>query len=270
MASDKVQLTIPQQKAVYAHLDGGSYLQRYSEEVERITSGISDPDKKQSARQALKLFEVSQGKLIQSSPYMLSVLNSLLPVEKTLVDRVGLQAARKADSGFMSGDYVDIGLNAVPENVGNRVNAVQANVLETSLKQAGVSLKDPRLVPYHILKLGVNLESPCGLVFELSEKGKDTAKDFVLHTDDFSWIYKPQESENGLFRAFLDCDGSWDCYGRGLGGSDRGGGVVVESAEGTSQKVLHDAIRKRNSARAKYFAELRAVHADVEKELAKQ
>ncbi len=147
---------------------------------------------KAKVRQTLGCFEKgSAGNLIQSSPYRLVVLQQLLPEGKVFASRPRLQIARENDPNFMSGFYVDCGLNLVPcKDAGEDsiINPIQARELEADLKNIGLDLKYAKLIPYHILTSEVNDKSPSGLVFKLSKKGKDNAKGAVLNTEDFHGI----------------------------------------------------------------------------------
>ena len=249
-------------------LDAGDFPERYAERVEAITTGIKDSFLRETVRQGLGYFKKSNaGKLIQSSPYRLVVLQQLLPEEKRLATMERLRIAR-GDPDFMRGFYVDGGLNLVPcTDASEAVNAFQAGKLESDLRKAGVKTDDSILVPYHILTLEVDENSPSGLVLRLSKEGKDVVKKEVRNTADFEWDYFP--NQGGLFGAYLGSGVRWN-GGGGLGGSNGDGGVVVESAKGTSPKILQDILSRRQSAREEYLAKLNLVRAEIDKELRTQ
>jgi hypothetical protein len=250
-------------------LDAGDFPERYAKRVEAIATSVKDSYLREKVRLNLGYFEMSNaGKLIQSSPYRLVVLQQLLPEEKRLATMERLRIAR-GDPDFMRGFYIDGGLNLVPCTYANEaVNAFQAGKLEADLRKAGVKTDDSILVSYHILTLKVDEKSPSGLVLRLSKEGRDVIKEGVRNTSDFEWDYSP--NQGGLFSACLYDDDLWGCGVRNLDYSFRSGGVVVESAKGTSPKILQDILSRRQSAREEYLAELKLARAEIDKELTAQ
>ena len=228
--------TRPEEIVSCTALDAGDYPERYAEKVKVIVDGIRDGSLKEKVKQTLGLFEKgSAGNLVQSSPYRLVVLQEFLPKGKVLASMPRLRIAKENDQNFMRGFYVDGGLNLVPCNKGNEaINAIQAGKLEADLRNVGIKTEDDaRLIPYHVLTLEFDGKYQSGLVFRLSEKGRDIAKQAILNTKDFKWNYSP--NHGGLFRAYLYYGSDWDCDDRNLDYSSRIGGVVVESAEGAAK-----------------------------------
>lgn len=223
-------------------LEAGNYPRLYSEKVKSILGTIKDEGLRKKVESTLGGFEERDGKLAQSSPYRLVVLNEILPKGKVLVARPRLQAAKEGKPDFMSGFYVDFGLNLVSGEQGYQVNPVQAEVLAKDLREVGIDLTTPKLIPYNVLMRDVNSESPSGLVFKLSEQGGDNAKALVLNTLDFNWNYPP--SNNGLFRAFLGRDGYWLAFDGGLAGSNDDGRVVVETT-GEASALEFEALKQQ-------------------------
>lgn len=218
--------TKPEEIVMCSALDVGNYPEEYDERVKNILVGIND-DIEQKVKNTLGGFGTgNNGKLSQSSPYRLVVLQEILPNDKVLVSRPRLQTARENDPNFMSGFYVDCGLNLVTSENIYQKNKVPAEILAEDLKRVGINLETGKLIPYNILTYEVDGDSPSGLVFKLSEKGKDIAKSLILNTDDFRWDHKP--SGSGLFRAFLYMDGYWDADSEYLADSFGVGRVVTE------------------------------------------
>jgi hypothetical protein len=217
----------PEEVITCSALESGNYLELYAEKVEGILRNIKDDGLRKKVESTLGSFEERDGKLAQSSPYRLVVLQSILPKGKVLAARPRLQIAKQNDSNFMSGFYVDCGLNLVSGEDGYQVNPVQAEALAGDLKSVGIDLANPKLIPFNALTYHINTDSPSGLVFQLSENGKDNAGNLVLNTSDFNWNYLP--SRNGLFRAGLDWDGCWYASDGSLAGSNDNGRVVVET-----------------------------------------
>ena len=233
--------TRPEDIVVCTALDTGNYPERYSERVSEILGNIKDESLRKTVKTTLGTFESeSDGKLAQSSPYRLVALQQLLPKGNVLVARSRLQIAKQNNPDFMSGFYVDCGLNLVSGGE-YRVNPFLAEKLAGDLKKVGIDLKDAKLIPYNVLTLQADTNSPSGLVFKLSEEGKDRAKDLILNTSDFKWDCSP--SSNGLFRAYLDRYGYWDSYGVGLADSSGNGRVVVEKT-GEASRADFDALTK--------------------------
>ena len=219
--------TRPEEIVVCTALNTGNYAQEYAERVSKILADIKDDSLREKVRQTLGEFQDRDGLLAQSSPYRLVGLQGILPKGKVLVARPRLQTAKENNPGFMAGFYVDCGLNLVPSEKEYKVNPVQAKALAGDLRKVGVSLDNAKLIPYNILIPQVNENSSSGLVFRLSEEGRDTAKNLVLNTSDFKWNFTP--SNSGLFRAFLYWGGDWGAGGGNLAYSDEGGRVVVET-----------------------------------------
>ena len=217
--------TKPGEMVVCTVLDAGNYLELYSARVEEILGKIKDDPLKQRAQKTLGSFESIDGKLAQSSPYRLVVLQPLLPKGKVLVSTPRLRIARQNNPDFIRGFFCDSDLNLVTDQK-YQVNPVQAEELATDLKKVGLDLKHPKLIPYRILTPRVRKNSPSGLVFRLSKEGMDTAKTAILNTNDFTWDYKPTKS--GLFRADVDTDGGY-AGDEGLGLSYGHGRVIVET-----------------------------------------
>jgi hypothetical protein len=237
--------TRPEELTVCSALESGDYTKLYADRVVNILENISDRNLRDKVRQTLGSFEERDGRLAQSSPYRLVVLNEILPKGKVLVARPRLEAAKVNDPNFMSGFYVDCGLNLVSGEEGYKINPVQAQVLANDLEHVGVNLTNPKLVPYKILQCQADANSSSGLVFRLNEQGKDTAKASILKTQDFNWDYFP--SQSGLFRAFLYWSGNWGADVDGLADSNDGGRVVVETSGEASAKNF-DGLRKQTDA----------------------
>jgi hypothetical protein len=218
--------TRPEEVVICTALNAGDYPQLYSERVQSILETIEDEGLREKVKQTLGSFEGRDGRLAQSSPYRLVVLNEILPKGKVLVARPRLQVAKEGNPDFLSGFYVDCGLNLVGE-AGYKVNQVQAEELAKDLRQVGINLTNPKLTPYSILTCGVDGNSPSGLVFKLSEQGKGNAKSLILNTRDFNWDYFP--TNNGLFRTCLYSYGGWGADDGNLQYSYDGGRVVVET-----------------------------------------
>ena len=217
-------------------LNTENYPAEYAERVSRILADIKNSDFKERVKQTLGSFVEagSDGKLAQSSPYRLVVLQEAIPKGKVLVARPRLQTAKENDPNFMSGFYVDFGLNLVASKGKNyKINQIPAREIARDLERAGIKLDCAKLIPYNVLACQVNSKSPSGLVFKLSDKGKDIAEKLVLNTDDFEWDYKP--SNDGLFRAFIDSYDYWFPNDEDLADSTGLGRVVVESAKGTAK-----------------------------------
>lgn len=135
---------------------------------------------------------------------------------------------------------IDFGLNLVSGENGYKVNPVQADILAKDLTQVGINLTNPKLVPYSILRCQADPNSPSGLVFKLSEEGKDRAKEpikltkeekdktagAILNTNDFNWSFSP--SVNGLFRAYLNRNGNWNANDDNLANSNDNGRIAQE------------------------------------------
>jgi len=192
-------------------------------------------------------FSESGRQLTGSSPKMLvKLVNSgLLPKDARIAMRKDLEKAIKRANAFLSGNYVDFGLNLDSRSDQYQFNPVYAKALAEDLKAVGIDLKDAKLIPYDILTDE----------FRLSEKGKDTAKKFILNTKDFKWNYEP--STSGLFGAGLDGDGDWDCRDVSLAGSDPGGRVVVITGEASSQNFLNEYTFKLRENKNKAISSVR-------------
>lgn len=234
----------PEEVVICDALDAADYPEKYSTSVEGILRGISDISFKERVKATLGSFEKgNDGKLAQSSPFRLITLQQLLPQGKILVARPALQAVKQNNSEFMSRYYVECGLNLVPPDQSNdyQTNSFLARELTDDLREAGVDLSVAKLIPYSILTHGVNADSPTGLVFKLSEQGRNTAKQAVLNTSDFQWNYSP--SSRGLFRACLGADGSWNGDGS-MVDSNAYGRVVVETTSEAGSREL-ETLRKQ-------------------------
>ena len=223
----------PEEVPVCEALESGDYPQLYSERVKSILGTITDEGLREKIKQTLGLFEERDGRLAQSSPYRLVVLQDILTKGKVLVARPRLQVAKEGNPEFMSGFYVDFGLNLVSGEEGYKVNPLQAEELAKDLKQVGINLITPKLIPYRVLTHSVDKNSQSGLVFKLSEQGKDNVE-LILNTGDFKWNYLP--SRNGLFRACLYRNGDWIANGDSLQYSIDNGRVVVETTGEASAK----------------------------------
>jgi len=260
--------TRPEEIVSCTALDAGDYPERYAEKVKVIVDSITDISLKEKVKQTLGLFEKgSAGNLVQSSPYRLVVLQEFLPKGKVLASMPRLRIAKENDQNFMRGFYVDGGLNLVPYNKGNEaINAIQAGKLEADLRKVGIKRENARLIPYNVLTLEFDGKSSSGLVFRLLEEGKDIAKQAILNTKDFKWNYSP--NQGGLFRAYLDGDSNGYCGNRNLDSSNWIGGVVVESALGTSQKNLQAYKNKLLKENAEKEAQLDARFNDAKQILA--
>ena len=218
-------------------LDAGSYVERYSERVNELLAGIKDSSHRAKVSETLGSFQAgSDGKLVQSSPYKLVILQNSLPEGNVLVSRPALQIAKENNPNFMNGFYIDCGLNLASASEGYETNKFLAQALASDLEKAGVGLQDSRLIPYSILTAKLSEKSPSGLIFELSEKGKDIAKSVVPKTHDFNWNYLP--SKGGLFGAFLGRDGGWVAGVGALADSDYDGRVVVETTGEAGSREL--------------------------------
>jgi len=240
--------TRPEEIVVCTALSAGNYVQEYAKMVGRTLVDIKNGSLKEKVRQTLGEFMSRDGFLVQSSPYRLVGLQGILPKGKVLAARPRLQIARENSPEFMAEFYVDCGLNLVYSESGYKVNQVQAEALAGDLRKIGIRIntKVPKLVPYNILTQGVSKKSPSGLIFKLSEEGRDTAKNLVLNTLDFKWKFIP--SSSGLFRAYLNSYGGWVASGVVLANSAEYGGVVVEttgeavSAEFESLKIAANSL----------------------------
>ncbi len=228
----------PEEIRVCKALDAGNYPQLYTERVNQILGDIKVSELKERVKRTLGSFEERDGKLAQSSPYGLIVLKDILPKGEVPVARSRLQTAKSNDPNFMSGFYIDCGLNLITGEEGYQANSAQASAIADDLTSVGINLTNPKLIPYSILTHAVDGNSPSGLVFELSEKGKDLAKINILNTLDFNWNYLP--SRNGLFRAYLDRDGGWGAADEYLVSSNDNGRVVVETTGEASKKNFKD------------------------------
>lgn len=237
--------TRPDELTLCTAIETGDYPKLYADRVDSILRAISDESLRERAKQTLGSFEGRDGRLAQSSPYRLAVLNEILPKGKVLVARPRLQIAKENDPNFMTGFYVDFGLNLVSGEEGYKVNPVQADILAKDLTQVGINLTNPKLIPYSILRYQADPNSPSGLVFKLFEEGKDTAQKFILNTNDFNWSFSP--SVNGLFRAYLDGVGDWGADEGGLAYPIGNGRVVVETTGEASAKNF-DGLRKQTDA----------------------
>ncbi len=217
----------PERIVICRALNGGNYSKKYSGRVSEILKDIPDEDLRAKVKETLEEFKTeNDGKLALPSPYKLVVLQEILPKEKVLVTRPGLETAKKSDYHFMSGFHIDCGLNLVPYGE-YKVNPVHAKKLTEDLKHVGVDLTSSKLIPYNILTHQISGESSSGLVFKLSEKGKDTAKKLILNTGDFRWDYARPEN-SGLFRVCL-LDRDWAADGEDLAYPHYSGRVVVET-----------------------------------------
>jgi len=235
--------TKPEEVVICSALDAGNYPAEYSERISKILKYIPDENLRAKVKQTLGEFGTgADGKLAQSSPYKLVVLQEIIPKGKVLVARPRLQIAKENNPDFMSGFYVDCDLNLVSAQDGYKMNPVPAKELAEDLKSVGIDLESAKLIPYHILTHEINENSPSGLVFKLSKEGKDTAKKLVLNTNDFNWRYNP--SNSGLFRAYLDADGDWDAGDGDLANSNDDGRVVVETTGGAGSRELEDLKRE--------------------------
>ena len=89
----------------------------------------------------------------------------------------------------------------------------------------GVDLKEPKLIPFCILRLEVCESSPTGLVFRI----QDNADKRKVHpTNPFSWSDSGDNLRQGLYRAF-QIKGKWYRNDMNLSGSSKQGMVVVET-----------------------------------------
>ena len=255
--------TRPEEVVVYTALDAGNYPLQYAERVKSILGNISDDDLKQKVESTLGVFESgADGKLAQSSPYRLVVLQKILPKGKVLVARPRLQIAKENNPDFISSFYVDCGLNLVSSEKGYQVNPVLAEIMAKDLGNIGIDLTNPKLIPINALTYEINGESSSGLAFRLSEEARDSAKNLILNTLDFKWNYLP--SKNGLFRAFLSSCGWLACVDD-LADSGGNGRVVVETTGEASAKNLaalnNEAtalLQRQEKERKDLFARLRA------------
>ena len=254
--------TRPEEVRMCVDLESGNYKELYSEKVKSILGNVTDEGLRKKVELTLDGFEERDGRLAQSSPYRLVVLNEILPKGKVLVARPRLQVAKENNPSFMSGFYVDIGLNLVGEQ-GYQVNPVQAKALAENLQGIGMDLTSPKLIPYSALTYMVDEKSPSGLVLVLSEQGRDLAKSQVLNTQDFNWNYSP--SNNGLFGACLYRGGVWDAGDVDLADSSDLGRVVVETTGEAAQKNFEELQRqatelltRQQKERADLIARLRA------------
>ena len=234
----------PEEVPVCTALDVGSYPLQYLEKVKSILGDIKSEELKRRVENTLGSFESgADGKLAQSSPYKLVVLQEILPKGKVIAFRPRLQIAKKGDPNFMNGFYVDFGLNLVSSSEDYKVNQIPSEALASDLKQTGIDLKDAKLIPYWALTKEVVEGSSTGLVFRLSNEGKDIAKDIILNTSDFEWNYQP--SNSGLFRAYLNSSGNWYASDGNLADSDDCGRVVVETT-GEASASQFEVLRKKS------------------------
>ncbi len=233
----------PEEAVVCIALDSENYPQLYTERVKSVLGTIRDEGLRERVRQTLGSFVEREAiedngsvrrVLAQSSPYRLVVLQDILPKEKVLAARPRLQLAKENDYNFLSGFYVDFGLNLVSGEEGYQDNSIQAAGIAADLLNVGMELTNPKLIPYSVLTHTIDGNSSSGLVFKLSEQGEDNAKSLIQNTRDFNWDYSP--TRNGLFRVYLYKGGSWDANVDNLQNSDDDGRVVVETTGEASAK----------------------------------
>ena len=253
----------PEEIILCGPLEEGNYIEAYKEKVNDILKGIKNPSLKGKVESSLGYFEAgNDGKLAQSSPSRLVVFQEILPEGKILVSRPRLEIAKENNPDFMSGFYVDCGLNLV-SGTKYKTNPVQAKALAADLKKTGIKLDNAKLISYNLLTYDISGKSLSGLIFKLSEKGKDIVRSSVLNTDDFTWDYKP--SESGLFGACLYAGGYWGASVEDLSDSGLGGRVVVETTSEAGSRELESLTKKANEILAEQREERKRLIAELSK-----
>ena len=113
---------------------GGGFSAEYAERVSRILADIKNSDFKERVKQTLGSFVEagSDGKLAQSSPYRLVVLQEAIPKGKVLVARPRLQTAKENDPNFkpekyehVRSGYDESELRTLALNAGFKVVSIQ-------------------------------------------------------------------------------------------------------------------------------------------------
>ena len=236
--------TRPEEVVVCSALNAGNYPAEYAEKVKSIFGTIQDDGLRKRVESTLGKFESgTDDKLAQSSPYRLVLLQEIIPKERVLVARPRLEVAKQNNPDFMSGFYVDCGLNLVSGEEGYQVNSIPTKALAKDLTSIGFNLTNPKLISINALTYEVNEKSPSGLVFRLSEQGKDNARALILNTLDFKWDYLP--SRTGLFGAYLYRNGHWRALDEDLAYSYDGGRVVVETT-GEASALEFDVLKRQS------------------------
>lgn len=254
-----IQVALKNKAKESATILDGSVLQDYNKSIQRYNPKLKN---------ILGKFGESEMQLTGASDLMLVYLanSGFLLKDARLATREDLETAISKANDFLSGFYVNCGLNLVTGKDGDyQINRITVEALAKDLKKVGIKLKNAKLIPYNILTYKINKKSPEGLVFKLSEEGKDTAKKLVSNTDDFKWDYKSYTS--GLFRAYLSGYGGWGADCGDLACSGGGGRVVVITGEASSLKLLDRYVSKYKEDRNKAIADVNKKYAEMEASL---
>jgi len=192
---------------------GAQHFQPYKEQAQALIEGIKglgSTNFKQRAERALlhpERFFTEGGRFYGASPFMLPLLHQATSLP--IIDRPGFEIALANNPDYAKEVLVDCGLNLASRQ---GPNPYEAEVLADELNRVGIDLAEPRLVPPDCLKVVPDANAEHGLVFKLSEQGRDTAKQRVLNTNDFHWDFTG--NQKGLLGAFRSVVGYWTCGSR--------------------------------------------------------
>ena len=240
-----IQVSLRNKEREYTTILDSSILEGYNDSLERINPRL---------RKYLTGYGESNNQLTGSSPLMnVYLLNSgLISEDARLVTREDLEKVLSIENEFLGKNYVDFGLALRIENDSYKLNGLLIKVLLEDLRKRGIKLGKGKLISLNLLKLKEDEDSTYGCVFELNDKAfKDSIKDL----EEYRWDYSRNE---GLARACLDGDRSWNSYDPRLDGFNSVGRVVVVSGEATAQKFLDNYIsrfKKENDREIKKIEE---------------
>lgn len=227
--TDQVYL-LPKTIEVARVLDG-SVLELYQDSIKSYNS--------EKARETLGKFEIVNGKLAGSSPFMnlqLAHLDSenpgLFPNRTRPSTREDLEKAIAKDNNFLRGFYTDFGLALRTQGDNYEPNDLLAKTLTEQLKHRGIELGNGILIPFSALaKPREHKDSTYGLVFDLNDSA---TKDSILDLAQFHWDYPGNQV---LARACLYDAHDWDSDNRYLANSDSDGRVVGVGVEDASENL---------------------------------
>lgn len=211
----------------------------YREGVEKFSSdsNVSDEcrDKVKQTLCAQGRVSAVDGYFAGSNPFIQAFAKRVLPEGSVLVTRPDLEEVVELAPGFLADNYVDFGVSLVTAGDNYEQNDLVAKRLAGELGKVGKTLKHPQLIYTGALEPVADEESNYGLVFVLTEEGKDEAKSFIVDRDSFKWHYI---RDDGLSCAYLYRNSVWCAGNERFDYSYSDGRVVVKTAEGSSQKIL--------------------------------
>lgn len=192
----------------------------------------------QTAQQYLGQLRASNGVLTHLSPLICIQLiqSKALPRNTTLATRNALELAEDFREEELKGVQVNFGLTLwTGEDNVLKKNDLIARTLAEDLRKRSIDIGNGVLIPFEVLRLRENSNSPYGVVARLS---KGDVKDLILPLEEFKWGYVG--SKQGVKYASLNRGSGWVASYEHLGGAYCNSRVVEVSGEATPRKFLRE------------------------------